>query len=151
MPSYINRGRFAGGRRLWRWGLSLAIVLGIRPSLALSQALGSVRITVVDAASQRPIMGATASVAPGSSSGSSDTLGVAHVGALGEGLYVVTVRSLGYTPARQVNVRVTPGKVTIVSFQLERAAVTLATVPVTSDPFPRDPEQNVGRFTYTAR
>lgn len=150
MSSYINRGPCAGGRNLWPWGLSLAIALGILPSLAHSQELGSVRVTVADAESQRRIMGATASLDPGSSSGLSDTLGVARVRALGEGLYVVTVRSVGYTPARQVNVRVTPGKVTIVSFQLERAPVTLATVPVTSDPFPRDPDQNVGRFTYTA-
>jgi hypothetical protein len=149
MQSYLNRRRFGGWRHLRRLGFTVVIGLGLRASPAMSQAMGSLHITIVDGASQRPIVGVLASADSGSSV-ASDSAGVVRFGELNEGLHTITVRSIGYVPARQVNVRVTRDKVTIVAFQLDRAPVTLAAVPVTAEAFPRDPEQSVGRFTYTA-
>jgi hypothetical protein len=77
-----------------------------------------------------------------------DTLGMARIDALPESLYSVVVRRIGYTPAREVNVRITRGKV--FTMQLDRTAQQLNVTSVTADPFPKDPDQDVSRFTYTA-
>jgi hypothetical protein len=115
-----------------------------------AQQVGSVRATVVDAASQRPIEGATLTIESTHASAITDSTGVARVTGVAEGLYVIGVRRLGYAASRQVNVRVTRGKTTIVLFQLASVPVALAATMIATDPFPRDPDQGVSRFNYTA-
>jgi hypothetical protein len=120
------------------------------PVAALAQDTGSVRATVVEAASQRPISGATVTIAAIAASATTDSAGVARFARVPQGLFSVAVRRVGFGAARQVNLRVTRSKTTIVQFQLESVAVALDVTKISSDPFPRDADQSVSRFVYTA-
>lgn len=145
--------RFAPSSRLRRAQLGLVLLVSIAAPTCralTAQEVGIVRGTVVDAASQRPIEGAMLTVEGARASSMTDSIGVARVTRVPEGLYTIGVRRLGYAALRQVNVRVTRGKTTVVLFQLAPVAVALATTTVASDPFPRDPDQGVSRFNYTA-
>lgn len=130
--------------------VSIVTLLGVSPHAARAQDPGSFRGTVIDAATQRPIMGASITVQPGMRHAVTDSLGVFHVSGVSEGLYDVLVRRIGFTAAQQINVRVNPGKASIVRFELDRLPLVLNESHVTVDPFPRDPEQSVSRSTYTA-
>jgi hypothetical protein len=151
MQSFFHqRSRRAAVRIAIFRSAAAALLCIVGPAAAFAQERGDLRITVVDAASQRPLSGASATVPASEVTAVSDSLGVAWVRGLPEGLYTVAVRRIGYSAASQVNARITRGKVTILAFQLERAAMTLEATTATADPFPRDPERSVARFTYTA-
>lgn len=145
--------RFAPASRARRAQLSLVLVVSIvAPILRVAKAqdVGSLRGTVVEAASQRPVEGAVLTIESMQASATTDSTGLARIARVAEGLYAVSVHRLGYAPSRQVNVRITRGKTTMVLFQLEPVPVALSVTTIASDPFPRDPEQSVSHFSYTA-
>jgi hypothetical protein len=144
--------RFAPLFRVHRVQIWLVFLVSIAaPVCRVSRAqdVGTVRGTVVDAG-QRPIEGATLTIESARMSATTDSTGVARLTHVAEGLYAISVRRLGYAASRQVNVRVTRGKTTMAQFQLEAVSVALATTTIAGDPFPRDPDQGVSRFSYTA-
>jgi carboxypeptidase family protein/TonB-dependent receptor-like protein len=145
------KSKLIWGRRVPRFLLlSLVAASPVCVRCALAQEVGTLRVVVIDASTQRPLSSATVIVQARSRTTASDSLGVARIGELPEGLYVVVVRHIGYVPAREVNVRVTRGKVTILSAQLGRAAQQLDVIGVTAEAFPKEADQDVSHFTYTA-
>src|SRR6478609_9658331 len=108
----------------------LALVTVLLPPLGVAgaQQVGVVRGTILDAATERPLPNASVAVNSALRSTTTDTAGVFRVTALPEGLYTIEVRRIGYRPARQVNVRVTREKTTMVDFHLTAAAVQLEAV-----------------------
>ncbi|MGE5098681.1 MAG: TonB-dependent receptor, partial [Deltaproteobacteria bacterium] len=130
--------------------LILFCLSGLLTSPAAAQDPGALRGTVVEAATLRPINGVDIRIEGVTRNVITDSAGVFRVSALHEGLYVVSARRLGYTAARQVNVRVTRGKTTMVEFALEPVAVRLDAARVEAAPITRDPEAPVGRFDYSA-
>lgn len=129
----------------WFLGITLAGGVG-----AQEPATGVLRGTVVEALGQRPIPGAVLVAQPGGWSGTTDASGAFRITGIPDGLYSLSVRQVGFQPSVQQDVRVSQGKATVVRVELSALPVTLAPVTVTLDPFPRDPEQGAGRFTYTA-
>lgn len=128
--------------------VALGFVAPVRGTRA--QSAGILRASIVEGTSQRPIAGARLVIEQTGDAAVSDSAGAIRISNVPEGLFAVLVRRLGYAASRQVDVRITRGKATMLLFQLESAPVTLAATTVQSDPFPHDPDQTVGRSSYTA-
>jgi hypothetical protein len=114
-----------------------------------AQEAGRITVTVVDAATQRSLNGARVSIEGDTTSDLTDSLGFARLRGVPEGLSSILVRRIGYHPAREVNVRVTRGKATLVTVRLSRAPVQLETTAVVADALPHDGEQTVSGFVYS--
>jgi hypothetical protein len=119
-------------------------------SPAAAQDSGAVRGTVVEAATLRPIRGVDIRIEGVLRDITTDSSGTFRVSALPEGLYIVSARRFGYSAVRQVNVRVTRGKTTMLEFALEPVAIRLDAARVDATSIARDPEAPVGRFDYSA-
>src|SRR5690349_7012536 len=135
----------------WLVGLSILAALMCASGAGAQTHRGTLRGTVIDATTERPIAFATILLADGDAVTMSDSAGRFVFASIPEGLYAVRVRRLGVQPDDRVNVRVTRDKTTLLALALTRAPVRLASTHVDdARQLGRDVDAPVGHFTYSA-
>ena len=117
-------------------GLSLAALLH---GPARAQGTATLRGTVADSASGRPLSGVSVQVVDRSGGATANELGQFRLGNLPAGTYVVRATGLGFA-ARQQTVTLSAGQTATVALRLPAASLALAEVTVSQ---PRDPNQSL--------
>jgi TonB-linked SusC/RagA family outer membrane protein len=122
-----------------RPALAVALALGLwsaAPPLA-AQAVGTVRGTVTDAGTQRPLAGVQVSV-PGTGRGAlSNATGQYLIAGVPAGAHTVRAQMIGYTMAEQ-RVTVAEGQSATADFQLTQSAIALDEIVVTGTGAPTE-------------
>jgi hypothetical protein len=128
-----------------------AVLLTLVTGLLQAQ---TVRGTVIDAATHRPILGATVQVAADTvrQRTTSDSAGSFSLRLPGSGLYMVVATRIGYLQHNADTLRVGPGETVTLRIELDHSAVPLHPVVVTdrltrmSNGFDQRREMGFGRF-----
>ena len=126
MPLPFRSGRFHPSGAIL---LGFFLLLGGVGSLA-AQGTVSIRGTVTEGATQRPVSGAVVLLTERNVRAQTDVNGVYQFRDVPAGQYSLTVRSIGFSPATQT-VTVSAGGPAVADFALERAVIKLDEVVVT--------------------
>jgi TonB-linked SusC/RagA family outer membrane protein len=119
--------------RKWFAGLAAAALLVsslAAPASVAAQATGSVRGTVMEASTQRPLVGAQVSIAGTQRGGLTDSNGNFLVTGVPVGQVTVRVESIGYRSVEQ-QTNVGDGQTAVVNFELQQSAIGLDEIVVT--------------------
>ncbi|MGH7127211.1 MAG: TonB-dependent receptor domain-containing protein, partial [Planctomycetaceae bacterium] len=117
-------------RKLAALAGATAALLTLAPADAEAQATGSVRGTVIEATTQRPLSGVQVSIVGTQRGGLTDTRGAFLVTGVPAGAATVRVESIGYRAVEQA-VTVAAGETAVSDFQLTQDAIGLDEIVVT--------------------
>ncbi|RSK46019.1 TonB-dependent receptor [Hymenobacter perfusus] len=132
--------------RLYFYGI-LPVGLGLAASLcaadAQAQTTATLRGTVADSASGRPLNGVSVQVLGRPGGTAADALGTFRLGGLPAGTYTVQASGLGFAPRTQT-LTLAAGATGTVTLRLPATSLTLAEVTVAQ---PRDPNQSLAAIS----
>ena len=105
-------------------------VILLLSNFALSAQNGSIKGKVIDAANDEPLIGASVTVSGTTTGGATDFDGNYSIPNLAPGTYSLTISYISYKTQTKADVRVEPGKETVVDIALESADISLGEVEV---------------------
>ena len=106
------------------FSLSLALLLLLSPLVAASSESGSLRGTVSDRTTHRPVPGASVVVIGSTLGAEADSVGRFLIPEIPPGTISVRVSSIGYAPESAAEVSISPGRTAFLDFALDSASIS---------------------------